>query len=88
MKTKRHKPTNPASVREAETAWPLLTAYLDLAERHAELLAERVERTRAELVQLEAERTRAIKAKLAATLDEVEAAIMAAPAPKIFNSSK
>jgi hypothetical protein len=84
MKTRKRKPTKPATVREAETAWPLLTAYLDLAERHAALLAEKVAWTRREAARAEA--------ALLAKLDEepceasriFRAAILNAPAPKLF----
>jgi hypothetical protein len=83
MKTKPRK-TNSAAMREAETAFPLLTAYLDLAERHAALLAEKVAWTRCEAARAEA--------ALLAKLDEepceasriFREAILNAPAPKVF----
>jgi hypothetical protein len=84
MKTKRCNPTKPASVREAETAWPLITAYLDLAERHAELLAERVERTRAELAKAEAALISKLEEEPCEAVRIVREAILNASAPAIF----
>lgn len=82
-KTKPHKPKSSA-VREAETAWPLLQAYLSLAERHTDLLIQNLHRSLADARQ--ARRNAQIDAEVAATLDEVEAAILAMPAPDIFKS--
>ena len=69
---------------EAVECLPLLQAYSDLCERHAELLAEKVERTRRDMERAEA--------ALLAKLDEhpcearriFREAILTAPAPKLF----
>jgi len=78
MKTPKTKPC--ASV----DCLPLLQAYADLCERHAELLAEKVERTRRDMERAEA--------ALLGKLDEhpcearriFREAILNAPAPKLF----
>ena len=80
MKTPRIKPC------EAVECLPLLRAFADLCERHAELLAEKVERTRRDMERAEA--------ALLAKLDEhpcearriFREAILNAPAPKLFKS--
>lgn len=77
-KTKKPKPC------EAVDCLPLLTAYADLCERHAGLLAEKVEWTRRDMERAEA--------ALLAKLDEepcearriFREAILNAPAPKLF----
>jgi len=71
-----------SAVRESETAWPLLQAYCDLAERHTALLIQTLHRSLADARQ--AHCSAKIEAQVADTLDEVEAAIMAMPAPKLF----
>ena len=84
MKTKPQKP-NPSAPCALVDAWPLLAAYSDLCERHAALLAEKVEWTHRE-----AERA---EAALLAKLDEhpcearriFREAILNAPAPKLFH---
>jgi hypothetical protein len=81
MKPKPPK-AKPTAVREAQSAWPLLAAYLELAERHAALLTQTLQRALADARQ--AHRNAQIEAQVADTLDEVEAAIMAMPAPKLF----
>jgi len=78
MKTPKTKPC--ASV----DCLTLLQGYADLCERHAELLAEKVERTRRDMERAEA--------ALLAKLDEhpcearriFREAILNAPAPKLF----
>jgi hypothetical protein len=82
MKTRNRK-TKPAAVREAETGWPLLAAYLVLAERHAALLVERLD---AALTRAKADQAARIDAEVSAIMRNVEAAINAAPAPDIFSN--
>ncbi len=77
--TSKAKPSAPCPLGDV---WPLLAAYTDLAERHAALLADNLHRTLADAKQ--AHRNAEIEAQVAKTLDEVEAAIMAMPAPKLF----
>jgi hypothetical protein len=85
MKTRNRKTTKPASVREAETAWPLLTAYLDLAERHTAVLIERLD---AALACARQAKEKQIESDVAAIMANVEAVIEALPAPNIFNPTK
>ena len=78
MKTPKTKPC--ASV----DCLTLLQAYADLCQRHGELLAERVERTRRDMERAEA----ALLAKLDEHPHEARRifrdAILSAPAPKLF----
>ena len=80
MKTPRTKPC------EAVECLPLLQAFSDLCQRHGELLAERVERTRRDMERAEA----ALLAKLEEHPCEARRifreAILNAPAPKLFQS--
>jgi len=80
MKTRNRK-TKPAAVREAETGWPLLAAYLDLAERHAALLVERLD---AALARAKAEQAVRIDAEVSAIMANVEAVINALPPVDIY----
>jgi len=82
MKTKPRK-TNPAAATAAETAWPLLAAYLDLAERHSALLVERLDDA---LARAKAEQAARIDAEVSAIMRNVEAAINAAPPADIFSN--
>jgi hypothetical protein len=61
--------------------WPLLAAYTDLAERHAALLVERLEST---LARAKADREARVAADVRAIMQDVEAALEAMPAPKLF----
>jgi hypothetical protein len=81
MQTRKRKPTKPAAVREAETAWPLLAAYLDLAERHAAVLIERLD---AALARAHAAKEKKIEADVAAIMANVEAVINALPPVDIY----
>ena len=83
MKTSKPRRTNSAAVREAETAWPLLAAYLDLAERHSALLVERLDDA---LARAKAEQAARIDAEVSAIMRNVEAAINAAPPADIFSN--
>jgi hypothetical protein len=65
-----------AAVHEAETAWPLLTAYLELAERHAALLVERLDGA---LARAKAGQAVRIDAEVSAIMANVEAVINALP---------
>lgn len=78
---KKPKPKTNNATRQAAEAWPLLAAYLDLAERHAALLTERLE---AALARAREAKEKQIEADVAAIMANVQAAIMAAPAPAIF----
>jgi hypothetical protein len=78
----KRKTTKRATETAAE-AWPLLAAYVDLAERHSALLLERLE---ASLARARATQAEKIEAEVAETLAQVEAAILAMPAPKIFTN--
>jgi len=80
MKPKPPK-AKPAAVREAETGWPLLAAYLHLAERHAALLVERLD---AALARAKAEQAVRIDAEVSAIMANVEAVINALPPVDIY----
>lgn len=77
--TSKAKPSAPCPLVDV---WPLLAAYSDLAERHAALLAETLNRAVADAKQ--AQSNAKIEAQVADTFAQVEAAIMAMPAPKLF----
>lgn len=83
MKTqKRQKPKSSAPCNAVD-AWPLLAAYLDLAERHANLLCRDLEAATAKAV---ADiRNGEARAEMDATLADIAAAIHAMPAPKLFS---
>ncbi len=80
MKTCNRK-TKPAAVREAQSAWPLLAAYLDLAERHAALLVERLDTA---LARAKAEQAVRIDAEVSAIMANVEAVINGLPPVDIY----
>ena len=81
MKTRKRKPTKPAAVREAETAWPLLTAYLDLAERHTAVLMERLDTALARARQA---KEKQIESDVADIMANVQAVINALPPVDIY----
>jgi hypothetical protein len=83
MKTSKPRKTNSAAATAAETAWPLLAAYLDLAERHSALLVERLDDA---LARAKAEQAARIDAEVSAIMRNVEAAINAAPPADIFSN--